>query len=89
MPSENLQREIPAHGTVSFQCFFFLHFYRLGYTVPLFIERLSVVSGSLLVVGWIVLFLNFFFLTIASCLTLDKFSNLFICETGIIMESIL
>lgn len=69
--------------------FFFLHFYRLGYIVPLFIERLSVVSGSLLVVGWIVLFLNFFFLTIASCLTLDKFSNLFICETGIIMESIL
>lgn len=30
-----------------------------------------------------------FVLTIASCLTLDKFSNLFICETGIIMESIL
>ena len=63
MPSENLRRETPAVVQRPFNgfFFFFLHFSRLGYTVALFIKRLSVVSGSLLVVGWIVLFLNFFF----------------------------
>ena len=62
MPPENLRRETPAVAQRPFNgVWFFLHFSRLGYTVALFMQLLSVVSGSLLVVGRIVLFLNFFF----------------------------